>query len=97
MAKLAQCKRCGSTSVAWVQSKRTGKWYLAFARTAKEAVAYTDSGAHGGREYVSVAAHMPHKCDDPMYGGYNPCPLCNKPHFVWDPRDPNPEHCKLYA
>jgi hypothetical protein len=28
-AKPTVCKRCGCDDVAWIQSKRTGKWYLA--------------------------------------------------------------------
>lgn len=27
----ARCRVCGDTNVAWVQSKRTGRWYLAYA------------------------------------------------------------------
>jgi len=27
-AKTTKCKLCGESQVAWVQSKKTGKWYL---------------------------------------------------------------------
>jgi len=27
--KAATCNKCGARNVAWVESKKTGKWYLA--------------------------------------------------------------------
>jgi hypothetical protein len=62
MPELATCNRCGETNVAWVQSKRTGKWYLA------EAYRYHGQPADmNGRAIpggVAVRAHEPHRCDE---------------------------------
>lgn len=78
MAKLATCKRCGSTAVSWVKSKRTGKWYLAFARQEKSFAVYGPDSVHRAGGGVSVAAHIPHDCDDPARGGRPLCDLCGK-------------------
>lgn len=68
MAKTT-CKRCGSTQVAWVQSKKTGKWYLAFATEYSASVTYGPDKAYTTPGGVAVHAHTPHKCDDYSRGG----------------------------
>lgn len=58
--QMAKCQRCGQQKLAWVQSKRTGKWYLAHTQSYH--------GMHHGNGYspggTSVLAHKPHKCDE---------------------------------
>lgn len=85
MAKLAQCKKCGSQRVAWVLSKKTGKWYLAFATKSHAVVNYTAVGgpaSSGGG--VNVYAHQPHCCDNRQLGGHDACPHCNRHHILND-------------
>lgn len=82
MSKTAQCKKCGSTSVAWVQSKRTGKWYLAFATTYHGTPADGVNKATAGG--VAVHAHIAHDCDDPAKGGRPTCERCGTRHGVGD-------------
>lgn len=63
-AKRAQCKKCGDINVAWVKSKRTGRYYLAYAYESRGYTVYGADSAHrvpGGG--VQVSAHKPHKCD----------------------------------
>lgn len=61
-----QCKRCGQQKLAWVQSKKTGRFYLAHTQTYH--------GMHHGNGYsrggTNVLAHQPHKCDEDR-------PVCN--------------------
>lgn len=58
--KEAACDRCGQQQLAWVQSKRTGGWYLCHTQHYH--------GQHHGNGYspggVNVLAHRPHKCDE---------------------------------
>ena len=60
MTNLVACNRCGAQKLAWVQSKRTGRYYLAQTQTYH--------GMHHGNGYspggTSVLAHRPHKCDE---------------------------------
>lgn len=58
--KKVQCKRCGQVNLAWVQSKRTGRYYLAPVRSYHSMPGFNTSG---GRKTESVSAHQPHKCD----------------------------------
>jgi hypothetical protein len=53
MSKTVQCKRCGDIAVAWVKSKKTGRFYLA--QTVQRSGNYTF--------HTEVLAHRPHKCD----------------------------------
>lgn len=71
------CKRCGQADLAWVQSKKTGKFYLARTRKYHGASLGGDGGySRGG---VSVLAHLPHKCDDARTG--RPvCDTCGQRH-----------------
>jgi len=76
--KSAQCKKCGSTRVLWVQSKRTQRYYLAFAtRTHSVQVGSQSCGTTG---WVASPQH-PHKCDEPAVGGFGVCGLCGRHHF----------------
>lgn len=69
MIKTATCKRCGSNSVAWVKSAKTGKFYLAFA-------------VQGGyRSDGCVYPQTLHKCDDALRGGFAACKLCGQHHY----------------
>lgn len=63
------CKKCGSTQVGWVQSKRTGKWYLAFATEYRASTTYLPDSAHTTPGGVQVHPQTPHKCDDYTRGG----------------------------
>lgn len=71
MAKVTTttCKRCGQPSLAWVQSKKTGKFYLAHTQKYHGMPATGTSAAVPGG--ISVLAHQPHKCDEDR-------PLCDK-------------------
>lgn len=60
--RTATCKRCGSTGVAWVQSKRTGRHYLALAT-----VGTSRDGSNYGK--VIVYPQTPHDCHDATKGG----------------------------
>lgn len=63
------CKRCGQPDLAWVQSKKTGRWYLAHTQRYHGAALGGDRGySRGG---ISVLAHQPHNCDQDR-------PLCDK-------------------
>lgn len=78
--KNTTCGRCGSRSVAWVQSQRTGRYYLAFA-THHHSVAL-DGGQRSGETGWVAHPQNPHKCDDVLVGGFNACPNCGKHHFI---------------
>lgn len=57
-----ECNRCGQQNLAWVQSKRTGRYYLAHTQKYHGAALGGDRGySRGG---TSVLAHQPHKCDE---------------------------------
>lgn len=90
--KTTHCKRCGSGRVGWVQSKKTGKWYLAFAtRTHSVQVGSQRAGETGWHAH----AHIPHDCTNPARGGYDACPLCKGHHHV--PLDgPRADWCESY-
>lgn len=81
--KNATCKRCGSTSVAWVKSKRTGNFYLAFA-TFYSGGGYVDPNGHssGGGQSWTAHPQSPHDCKSPNRGGYNVCVHCGRHHPV---------------
>lgn len=66
--KTAQCNRCGSQSVAWVKSAKTGKFYLAFAVQATS------------RSDGAIYKQTLHKCDGPLRGGFKKCELCGEHH-----------------
>ncbi|QDH91764.1 hypothetical protein SEA_PHRAPPUCCINO_89 [Mycobacterium phage Phrappuccino] len=51
--RVVQCKRCGDVNVAWVKSKRTGRFYLAM----------TAGRARSSGESPQVLSHRPHQCD----------------------------------
>lgn len=60
--KLVSCRRCGQQNLAWVQSKRTGRYYLAKTQNYRGMPADgVNAAVRGG---VSVLAHRPHKCDE---------------------------------
>jgi len=82
--KTATCKRCNSTSVAWVKSAKTGKFYLAFAVQATS------------REDGAVYPQTLHKCDDPLRGGFKACTLCGK-HHASPFGLPNADYCPKEA
>jgi hypothetical protein len=73
---LVTCKRCGAPNLAWVQSKKTGRFYLALTQKF-HGVQHGNGYSAGG---VSVLAHKPHKCDDPHAGGHPVCDKCGKRH-----------------
>jgi hypothetical protein len=77
--KTTQCKRCGSVQVGWVQSKKTGKWYLAFATPTHSM--QIDGKSYGSSGY-QVHAHVPHDCKEPVRGGFKPCEACGNHHNV---------------
>ena len=62
MTNLTTCKRCGAQNLAWVQSKRTGRYYLAQTQQYHG----MPLGGNGGysRGGTNVLAHRPHKCDE---------------------------------
>lgn len=68
---MAQCKRCGSTSVAWVQSSKAGKWYLAFTTRQAALPVYGPDTVHITPAKTIVHEHILHKCDDASTGGRN--------------------------
>lgn len=61
---LTTCKRCGERHCAWVQSKKTGRFYLADAMETKVRVGSSGNGSYrvGG---LDVRPWQPHKCDAP--------------------------------
>lgn len=61
MAKNVMCKRCGEVNLAWVKSKKTGRFYLAPIRKYHGMPLGGDRGYSRGGE--QVVAHQPHKCD----------------------------------
>ena len=75
VSRNARCKRCGSDRVMWHQSKRTGKWYLAFA-THHHGMVVDGTGSEGWVAHP----HQPHRCDDPLVGGFPACPFCKRHH-----------------
>jgi hypothetical protein len=94
--KTTKCKRCGSIQVGWVQSKKTGKWYLAFATPTHSM--QIDGKSYGSTGY-HVHAHVPHKCDDPARGGFKPCDACGRHHItpLGAPAAVLAEWCTRYA
>jgi len=80
MTTTTTCKRCGQPDLAWVQSKKTGRYYLALTQKFHGAPL---GGADGGysKGGTTVLAHRPHKCDDPQTG--RPvCETCGQRHAV---------------
>lgn len=73
------CKRCGQSDLAWVQSKKTGRWYLALTQKYHGMPATGTSAAVPGG--ITVLAHRPHKCDDPS-SGRPVCDTCGHRHDV---------------
>lgn len=80
MSKTTTCKRCGSTQVAWVQSKKTGKWYLAFTTAYHGDPGDYASGRRGSSGGTTVHKHIAHDCDDPIKGGHSICETCGQRH-----------------
>jgi hypothetical protein len=54
--KLTRCKRCGYYGVVWVQSTKTGKWYLC-----NTVLSQSDEKASLGVHYAEP--WNPHKCE----------------------------------
>lgn len=79
MDKTARCRRCGSGRVGWVQSTRSGKWYLAFA-TPTHSVQV--DGHRSGETGHHIHRHILHRCDEPNTGGFDACTLCGRHHMI---------------
>ena len=54
VTKLATCKYCGNSQLAWYQNK-VGRWYLV------EALVVGGTGGTGGTEFTACI-FQPHKC-----------------------------------
>lgn len=79
MTTTTSCKRCGQSDLAWVKSKKTGRFYLALTQKFHGAPLGGDGGySQGG---ITVLAHRPHKCDDPR-SGRPVCETCGQRHAV---------------
>ncbi len=93
-AKATQCNRCGSTKVGWVESKKTGRWYLALA-TPTHSIQI--EGRALGTTGVQIHPQTPHQCDSPNRGGYDACPLCGRHHYIGLSRESaTPDRCNQY-
>lgn len=79
MITTTTCKRCGAQNLAWVQSKKTGRYYLALTQKYHGIPATGTSAAVPGG--ITVLAHRPHKCDDPR-SGRPVCDTCGHRHSV---------------
>lgn len=79
MTNTTTCKRCGQSDLAWVQSKKTGRYYLALTQKFHGAPLGGDGGYSKGG--ITVLAHRPHKCDDPR-SGRPVCETCGHRHAV---------------
>lgn len=94
--KTVSCKKCGSVQCSWVQSKRTGRYYLAFC-TPTHSIQV--EGRVSGTSGWQVHPQTPHDCTDPVRGGFKACESCGKHHNVplGVPAAQLPEWCARYA